>query len=1189
MKKLLGFLFGLIVLAVAAVLIGPSFINWNDYKDEMARRVHEMTGRQLAINGDIRIAVLPAPALVAGDISFANADGAAARNMATLKSVEVRVALGPLLGGQVKVETVKLVEPVIHLERLADGRVNWEFPGLSAGGAAKDGKPAEGPVPATAETAVPAIALDNLSVENGTLVYTDAITGTAERIDKLNARIAAASLKGPLETAGSLTVRKVPLSFSVKLGEIIHDRTVPVTMRAETAAGSTKLQLSGTLVNLSEVPKFKGAVKLTGTDLARAMAAFGGAAGSPLLARAFSTAGDVTATAKDIEIQNLELGFGEVRAVGDLRLDMADKIRVGGRLGVKRIDADALLRGAPKPAGQKPAKKPAGETKTAAAPPAKKPATGPLRFEIPADVEGSLILSVDAVSYGQGVVRDALANVELAGGVLTVSQASAQFPGGSDFSASGRLATPKGVPSFSGELESTVNDLRGVLGWLEIKPPAVPADRLRKLSFRTKLAGTPEQVQVTDLDLRFDSSRVTGGITVALRERLGFGSNLTLDRLNLDAYLPPPAKGKTPSKKPAAAKSAPAGASGKTPSAKPANPFSALSALTAFDANMKTHIKTLVYRSSPIKDLVADATLYNGDLEIRRFSIAKAAGASAKLSGKLKGLSGVPKASGMRFEAKVADLNRLARLAGTALPAAIKKAGALSLKGRLDGSLLAPTVDATVGALGAVLGVKGRVSPLPVSDMLDARITLRHKDVARLARRLGVDYRPSGKIGGIDFAGDVKASETRVSVANLRTAIGKLAVRGRTDVNLSGPKPVINADLSADAFVVDPFLSAERRADLGRNLWRVLPAAWRPATGHRPLRHDIAARKKAERFSRDPIDLSALNAFDADIAFKAPLVAFGKFLMEKADIAATVRNGVLATRRLAGTVFDGKLNGALEAAAGPRNRVKLTAQVEGVDMAQSLRAVTGEALARGRLGVNLDLATTGRSVHEFVGGLGGTASVAMSDVDVNKAGKGSVMSGLLGLLTSLNRLGGKQADDRGQMTASFQVAGGIAKTNGVKLQSAYGNGAATGSIDLPRWTIDMQGQVELAQNLLTQLLRAKIRETRNAVPFSIRGPLDAPNVKVDTGALLGAGVPIPGADALLNKAPKGVGKILKGILGGGRTQSQQPPTQPLPSPPPQSSGGQPAPADAPPPPPSQQEQQQQPLNPEKLLKQLFKL
>lgn len=1175
MRKFFGILFGLLVLVVAAVLIGPSFVNWNDYKGELARRIQEMTGRELTINGDIRIAILPAPALVARDISFANLDGARSRQMVTLKSAEVRIALGPLLGGRVKVETVNLIEPVIHLERLSDGTANWEFQaplGTSGSAPASSGTSSGG-----GGDTLPAVALDNLTVENATLIYRDAVSGVSERIEKLNAQIAAASLKGPLETSGAAIFKGLPVSFHVNVGEIIHDRTVPFTARMAMSGEQLKAQITGTLVNLTEIPKFKGSVKLESADFGSAIAAISPGDLPALLAQPFRASGEVTATAADIHVQKIMTTLGAVRANGDLQIDLGDKPSINSSIGIKKIDLDALL-ATPRAALKKSTKRlPTSAAVSAAPVAAVNKSASPLRFELPKALEASVLLSVDAIVFRDGIIRDALVNATLADGLLTVSQASAQFPGGSDLSAALKLHTPGGIPAFSAQLDSTVNDLRGVIRWLKVDLPSVPADRLRKLSFQTALSGTQDQVQVSGLDLRFDSSRLTGGVTVAIRDRLGIGANLTLDRFNLDAYLPTRGKAtKATGKKPAAGKAA-AGEGANKIASSPANPFAILGAVTGIDANIKAHVKTLVYNANPIKDLVADATLYNGDLDIRRLSAGKLAGASASLRGKLLGLGGVPQAKALMFETQIADLARLARLAGTKLPPPAKKLGAIRAKGRIDGALLRPRIEASAALAGAVVGIKGRVSLLPGSDQVDAHLSLQHKDVTGLARRFGIKYRPSGKLGGIDVSGDIKASADRIDVANLRASIGKLTLRGNTRLTLSGPKPVIQANLTTGPLVVDPFLPPAPKASRQR------PRTTRRAGTARPAKSTPV--RPADRFSTDPIDLSFLHEVDGEFSFKAPMVAYQRLLIENPDIAVTVRNGVLETQRLTGHLFEGKLSAAIGAAAGPRNRFGIKAKIDGVNMAKSLTAVTGEALANGRMALDLDLATEGLSPRDLVSALAGTTAVALTDVDVEKAGKGSMMSGLLGLLTSLNKLGGSNKNDRAQMTGNFKIVRGVARTNDIKLASAYGNGVAVGDINLPAWTINVEGQMTLAQNFVTQLLRAKIRESRSAVPFAITGALDAPNVKVDTGALLGAGVPIPGADALLNKAPKGVGKILRSILGGG-AQPQQPTTAPLPTPPPVTSGGQPAPAEAPPPP---TQQNTQPIKPGDLLKKLFKL
>ena len=44
--------------------------------------------------------------------------------------------------------------------------------------------------------------------------------------------------------------------------------------------------------------------------------------------------------------------------------------------------------------------------------------------------------------------------------------------------------------------------------------------------------------------------------------------------------------------------------------------------------------------------------------------------------------------------------------------------------------------------------------------------------------------------------------------------------------------------------------------------------------------------------------------------------------------------------------------------------------------------------------------------------------MALTDVKVKKAGKGSTMAGLLGLLNSLNKLGGSNINDQAQMTGT---------------------------------------------------------------------------------------------------------------------------------------------------------------------------
>ena len=220
MNKFLLVITTTVGLIVAAVLVGPSMINWNNYKADFIDVVEHLTGRKLAINGDIEISIFPAPAVVANDVYLSNSIGASAKNMFSLKSLEVRIALGPLFGGQVKVQTVRLIDPVIELQRFANGRTNMEFSFMEKITEGENKEVLIGRTPLAEaqkdnETTKSSskFSLDNFSIENASLIYRDDVLGKTESIENLDATFAAASSSGPFASEGKMVFRGFPLEF----------------------------------------------------------------------------------------------------------------------------------------------------------------------------------------------------------------------------------------------------------------------------------------------------------------------------------------------------------------------------------------------------------------------------------------------------------------------------------------------------------------------------------------------------------------------------------------------------------------------------------------------------------------------------------------------------------------------------------------------------------------------------------------------------------------------------------------------------------------------------------------------------------------------------------------------------------------------------------------------------------------
>ncbi len=1206
MKKILFGVVGLVGVLVAAVLIGPGLIDWNDYREQIAARAKALTGRTLVIGGDIRITLLPAPALVVNDVALVNLEGAATTDMVRLKSLEIRIALGPLLAGKFEVETVKLVEPVIELEILGDGRRNWDFTAkrapepaaaTAADEAGKEGKEGKEGDQATSGGFQPSVRLDNFTIENGVLVFRDSRKGTVERVAEINARLAARSLDGPFESSGRLVARGIPLSYEVYVGKVIKERTVPVSLTVTGAPGGARIQIGGALLSLADAPRFEGKVKGEVDKLSALIAAAG--VGGPLpgfLNQAFGFEGTVVASASGAEFKDFALRLGDTRATGTASMTLGDAANVTVQVAVNHIDMDKWL-ALPAATGGPTAAGGTGGSKRRAymvlRPAAGSTEDGAPGFSLPADINGSLGISVDAITFKGGIVSQARLSAELTNGEVTVSQLSAQLPGGSDVAVFGFLTAEGGKPRFEGEVEATVSDSRRVLSWLGHAMPGVPDDRLRRLTLAARFWATPDRIEATGVDFQFDSSRLTGTLSAALGGRPAFSADVVLDRINLDAYLPPSG--------PAAAGAAPeamADGAKRTPpptaARRAAGALAPSNVLGAFDATLKARIGTVVYRGTSIKDVVFDGALTGDALEVRRLSVAKLAGASATISGTLKGLSGVLELEAVRFDVRADDPSRLFRLAGFESPVPPRKLGTVALKGRADGFPLRPAIDVTVNAAGAEVALAGTVSLLPIGPRFDLKVKVKHPDLPRLVRVLGADYRTATPLGGLDITAQVKGDASALTLSDLKGTVGPVPVEGTVTVDLAGPRPKVTADLKTGEIVVDRFLPARRTASLRRTPGRpfaaprLVPASWaappRPAAVSRVVR--VAARTAAggERWSREPIDLSALKTFDAALTVNAAAITYRKYRLGNADLTATVADGVLTAERLSGVVFGGVLqaNARVEAASPPRIQAVLS--LKNVDVGEAGRAVSGKSVASGRMDMDLRLATTGRSVADMVRTLGGHGSLAMRGLKVREEARGTALAGALNLVAGLNRLGGalggrKRGEGLADITGTFKIERGVARSEDMRLVSDVGTGRARGSVDLPGWRIDVDGEMRLSENVVTALLSraTKTAQTAQVVPFRIKGPLDAPDIKLDMSSLQGVGLRIPGVEKLLRK--KGIGDVLRGVLGlppGGQPEGQQPAPPRVLAPPPQ---------DAPPEPPPEQQK----IRPTDLLKQLFKI
>ncbi|MDQ6988275.1 MAG: AsmA family protein [Mariprofundaceae bacterium] len=121
--KLALITFGLLF---AALLSVPLWVDIDDIKDDLTQLVLEKTGIDVAI-GDVELSVFPWVGFTLQDVKVKNASGFKAEYLLAVQTIDIQLALMPLLDQRIEVKRFELHSPHLWLEQQLDGKQNWVF------------------------------------------------------------------------------------------------------------------------------------------------------------------------------------------------------------------------------------------------------------------------------------------------------------------------------------------------------------------------------------------------------------------------------------------------------------------------------------------------------------------------------------------------------------------------------------------------------------------------------------------------------------------------------------------------------------------------------------------------------------------------------------------------------------------------------------------------------------------------------------------------------------------------------------------------------------------------------------------------------------------------------------------------------------------------------------------------------
>jgi uncharacterized protein involved in outer membrane biogenesis len=301
------------IIALIAALVGPYFIDWNQFRPQFEAEAARVIGVPVRVGGALDARLLPTPSLrlrsvvVGGvnDLGRARAD-----------KLDVEFSLGSLMRGEWRATELTIGGAALDIGLDAQGRIDW----AAASGSFNLGS----------------LAIDRLNVTGRVALHDAASRSTLELTDIAfsgDVRSLAAAMRGD----GSFTLTGTRYPFRVSSGQTMDGSGTRVHLTIDPGQRPLSLDLDGVLTFDARAPRFDGAVALARPAAPRAE--------PPVMPWRVSARLKAAPTAARLE--QLEASYGaedsalKLSGLADIRLGASPLLHAV--LSARQLDADRLL------------------------------------------------------------------------------------------------------------------------------------------------------------------------------------------------------------------------------------------------------------------------------------------------------------------------------------------------------------------------------------------------------------------------------------------------------------------------------------------------------------------------------------------------------------------------------------------------------------------------------------------------------------------------------------------------------------------------------------------------------------------------------------------------------------------------------------------------------------------------------
>jgi AsmA-like C-terminal region/AsmA family len=487
------------IIALIAALIGPYFIDWNQFRPQFETEATRVLGAPVRVAGELNARLLPTPSLRLRSVAVGGPNDL---GKVRADKLDVEFSLGSLMRGEWRATELTINGMALDLGLDSQGRIDW-------------------PV-STGKFNLGTLAIDRLNLTGRIALHDAASRGTLELNDIVfggDVRSLAGSVRGD----GNFMLAGVRYPFRVSSGQSADAGGTRVHLNLDPGARAFSADLDGVLSFEARAPRFDGAVTLAAPAAARAKDAGGGAAPTP-----WRISARIKADPSAARLEQLEASYGAEETA--LKFAGLADIRFGGSpllratLSARQLDADKFAAKENSNSTVEPIRLLPGLRALMAAIP---------HVPIPAQVE----FSAEQLMLGGRPLQNLAADLRADARSWTIDRLDFRAPGATRVSLSGTNALAGSSLGFAGALNVDSPDPDALIAWLQGRSEVTHRSQ-KPLRVVGEVSLTPSRVAIDAMKAEIDGGAVEGRLAVSNRAAGGgsrFEAELKAERLDLDA------------------------------------------------------------------------------------------------------------------------------------------------------------------------------------------------------------------------------------------------------------------------------------------------------------------------------------------------------------------------------------------------------------------------------------------------------------------------------------------------------------------------------------------------------------------------------------------------------------------------------------------------------------------------------